>query len=127
MNNKRLYVGNIKWTVTDDQLKSIFSEAGTVISANIILDRETGRSRGFGFVEMSTEEEHQNAIKLLNGKNIDGRTLTVNEARPEPNGGTERLAIDLSIQIGAFCKGAEIGNNYGFKIGEKHFTITCDK
>jgi RNA recognition motif-containing protein len=123
---KRLYIGNIKWTVTDDQLKTVFSEVGTVVSANIILDRETGRSRGFGFVEMSSEEETKKAIETLNGKNIDGRALTVNEARPEMPG-TDRLAIDLSIQIGAFCKGAQVGNDYGFKIGEKHFIITCDK
>ena len=123
---KRLYIGNIKWTVTDDQLKTIFSEVGTVVSANIILDRETGRSRGFGFVEMSSEEETKKAIETLNGKNIDGRALTVNEARPEMPG-TDRLAIDLSVQIGAFCKGAVLGNDYGFKIGEKHFTILCDK
>ena len=123
---KRLYIGNIKWTVTDDQLKTVFSEVGTVVSANIILDRETGRSRGFGFVEMSSEEETKKAIETLNGKNIDGRALTVNEARPEMPG-TDRLAIDLSVQIGAFCKGAVLGNDYGFKIGEKHFTILCDK
>ena len=124
--NKRLYVGNIKWSVNDDQLKVIFTEAGTVVSANVIMDRETGRSRGFGFVEMSTEDEAQKAIQNLNGKPIDGRPLTVNEAKPE-NGSGERLAIDLSVQIGAFCKDAMVGDNYGFKIGEKHFKVICDK
>jgi RNA recognition motif-containing protein len=121
----KLYVGNIKWTINDDQLKSTFSSTGNVVSASVVLDRETGRSRGFGFVEMASDEEGNKAIQLLNGKDIDGRALIVSEARPEGNK-VDRIATDLAVQIGAFCKGAMAGNNYGFKIGERHFTITCD-
>ena len=78
-----LYVGGISYSTTEDGLKEAFSQAGTVVSAKIITDRMTGRSRGFGFVEMSSEEEAQKAIEIWNGKELDGRTLTVNEARPQ--------------------------------------------
>lgn len=78
--SKNLYVGNISYTTTADSLKEAFGEFGTVIDAKIIMDRETGRSRGFGFVEMETGGDE--AIAALNGKEVDGRTLTVNEARP---------------------------------------------
>lgn len=79
---KKLYVGGLPYSVTEDSLKSAFSKAGTVESATIITDKMTGRSKGFGFVEMSTDEEAQKAIEMLNGKEFEGRTLTVNEARP---------------------------------------------
>ena len=78
----KLFVGSLSWNVNDDQLKEFFSAAGTVVSANVIVDRETNRSKGFGFVEMSSEEEAQEAIKQLNNKELDGRAVTVNEARP---------------------------------------------
>jgi len=77
-----LYVGGLSFDTTDDGLKTFFEQAGTVESASIITDRESGRSRGFGFVEMATEAEGRRAIEDLNGKMLDGRTLTVNEARP---------------------------------------------
>ncbi len=77
-----LYVGGLSFDTTDDGLKTFFEQAGTVESASIITDRESGRSRGFGFVEMATEAEGRKAIEDLNGKMLDGRTLTVNEARP---------------------------------------------
>ncbi len=77
----RLYVGGLPYSVTEDRLKEIFSVHGTVQSARVITDRSTGRSRGFGFVEMSSEREAQTAIKALNGSQLDGRTLTVDEAR----------------------------------------------
>ncbi len=80
---KRLYVGGLSYNTTESGLKDFFSQAGTVESANIITDKISGRSKGFGFVEMSTEEEAQAAIKTLNGKELDGRVLTVNEARPQ--------------------------------------------
>ncbi len=84
----KLYVGNLSFNTTTQDLQDMFGEIGTVESTNIIEDRETGRSRGFGFVEMSSNEEGQNAISTLNGKEIDGRALTVNEAKPrESNGG----------------------------------------
>ncbi len=79
---KKLYVGNLSYDTNDDSLKDTFSKAGNVDSAIIIKDKMSGRSKGFGFVEMSTEEEAQKAIEMFNGKELDGRTLTVNEARP---------------------------------------------
>ncbi len=79
---KKLYVGNLSWGTTDDSLNQAFSEAGNVESAVVIKDRMSGRSKGFGFVEMSTEEEAEKAIEMFNGKELDGRALTVNEARP---------------------------------------------
>lgn len=81
--NKKLYVGGLPYAVTEDRLQEIFSAHGTVESARVITDRFTGRSRGFGFVEMSSEEEAQTAIDSLNGSDLEGRTLTVNEARPQ--------------------------------------------
>ena len=79
---KKLYVGGLSYDTTEDTLKETFSQAGTVESATIIIDRTTGRSKGFGFVEMSSDEEAQKAIETLNGKELDGRSITVNEARP---------------------------------------------
>jgi RNA recognition motif-containing protein len=83
---KKLYVGNLAWGVTDDDLRQLFEEHGAVQSANVIMDRDTGRSRGFGFVEMPNDQEAEAAIAALNGKNHDGRNLTVNEARPREGG-----------------------------------------
>ena len=79
---KKLYIGGLSYSTTEDGLRDAFSQVGTVESATIIMDKMTGRSRGFGFVEMSTDEEAQAAIEMWNGKELDGRTLTVNEARP---------------------------------------------
>ena len=79
---KKLYVGNLSYNMTEDTLKDTFSAAGSVDSAIIIKDKMSGRSKGFGFVEMSTDEEAQKAIEMFNGKDLDGRALTVNEARP---------------------------------------------
>ena len=78
----RLYVGNLAYSMSDDSLQQAFSEFGSVASAKVMMDRDTGRSKGFGFVEMGSESEAQAAIEALNGKSIDGRSLTVNEARP---------------------------------------------
>lgn len=80
---KKLYIGGVSYSTTDEGLKDAFSQAGTVVSATIIMDRMTGRSKGFGFVEMNTEEEAQEAINMFNGKELDGRSITVNEARPQ--------------------------------------------
>lgn len=79
---KKLYVGGLPYSTTDDELKSHFAQAGAVSSATIIMDKMSGRSKGFGFVEMSNDEEAQNAISMFNGKDFGGRNLTVNEARP---------------------------------------------
>ncbi len=77
-----MYVGNIPYTVTEEELRQVFGEFGTVTSTSIIIDKVTGRSRGFGFVEMSSKEEGERAIQEMNGKDWMGRTLTVNEAKP---------------------------------------------
>jgi cold-inducible RNA-binding protein len=84
---KKLYVGNLTYGVTDSALEQMFAAHGTVVSAQIIMDRDTGRSKGFGFVEMKSDQEAQAAIAALNGKEIEGRALIVNEARPRPEGG----------------------------------------
>lgn len=79
---KKLYIGGISYSTNDEGLKEAFAQAGNVTSASIIMDKMTGRSRGFGFVEMASDEEAAAAISMWNGKELDGRTLTVNEARP---------------------------------------------
>src|SRR5205823_7366452 len=84
---KKLYVGNLTYGVTDSDLSAMFEPHGTVESAQVIMDRDTGRSKGFGFVEMKTDQEAQAAIAALNGKDSGGRALTVNEARPRTEGG----------------------------------------
>ena len=81
MNGKKLYVGGLPYSVTDTQLEEIFSPHGSVESARVITDRMTGRSRGFGFVEMSSSDEAEASINALNGSDLEGRTLTVNEAK----------------------------------------------
>src|SRR5437773_2641138 len=81
----KLYVGGLPYSSTEQQLQELFSQHGSVTSAKIITDKYTGQSRGFGFVEMATGEEAQKAITALNGTQLDGRTLTVNEARPQEN------------------------------------------
>jgi RNA recognition motif-containing protein len=78
----KLFVAGLAYSMTDDDLRNLFADYGTVDSAQIILDRDTKRSKGFGFVEMSTDEESKEAIQALNGKDMNGRPLTVNEARP---------------------------------------------
>lgn len=79
---KKLYIGGLSYSTSEDALRDAFAQAGNVASASIITDKMSGRSRGFGFIEMSTDEEAQSAISMWNGKELDGRTLTVNEARP---------------------------------------------
>lgn len=84
---KRLFVGNISFHTTESELRSLFEETGEVGSVQIATDRETGRSRGFAFVEMASDEEAEKAIAALNGKEVNGRALNVNEARPKTFGG----------------------------------------
>ena len=79
---KSLYVGNLPWSATEEEVRSLFANHGNVSSVKLVSDRETGRARGFGFVEMATEEEAQKAIDMFNGQEIAGRRVTVNEARP---------------------------------------------
>ena len=84
---RKLYVGNLPFTTTDQDLHSLFASAGTVDSVNLMRDMATGRARGFAFVEMSTDEEAQQAISMLNDRDFGGRNLTVNEARPKTSSG----------------------------------------
>ena len=84
---KKLYCGNLSYNTTSSDLDQMFSEFGTVKSADVIMDRDTGRSKGFGFVEMNSDQEALAAIEAINGKEHDGRTLTVNEARPREDRG----------------------------------------
>lgn len=78
----KLFVGSLSWNVTDAQLNELFATVGTVVSASVIMDRNSGRSKGFGFVEMGSEEEAQKAVKQLNNKELDGRAINVSEAKP---------------------------------------------
>ncbi len=87
---RKLYVGNLAYSVSNSDLEQLFAAYGTVQSAQVIMDRDTGRSKGFGFVEMGSDQEAQAAIAALNGKDVEGRNLTVNEARPRPEGGGGR-------------------------------------
>ena len=88
MNSEKLYVGGLPYSVTEDQLRDIFAAHGTVESATVITDRMTGRSKGFGFLELGSQEEAQAAIDKLNGTDLEGRNITVNEAKPrEPRSG----------------------------------------
>lgn len=88
----KLFVGSLSYQANDDDLKAAFDAVGQVVSAKVITDRETGRSKGFGFVEMATEEEAAKAIKEMNGKEVSGRAIVVNEARPQEN--RERRSFD---------------------------------
>lgn len=91
--NKKIYVGSLPYSTTDDQLRDFFSQAGEVASASVLIDRMTGRSRGFGFVEMANEESFQKALGL-NGQEMDGRALVVNEARPREERAPRRSQRD---------------------------------
>ncbi len=83
----KLYVGNLSFNTSNEDLQELFGQAGTVESVNVVEDRDTGRSRGFGFIEMSSKEEGQKAIEQFNGKEVGGRALTVNEAKPREDRG----------------------------------------
>ena len=84
---KKLYVGNLAYSIGDGELQRLFAAHGSVASAQVIMDRDTGRSKGFGFVEMGSDQEAQAAISAMNGAEVEGRALAVNEARPKPEGG----------------------------------------
>ena len=86
MSNTKLFVGNLSFNTTENDLRDMFAAHGTVMEANLMMDRMSGRPRGFGFVTMSSDEEAQKAIEALNGSSVDGRNLTVNVARPREEG-----------------------------------------
>lgn len=110
--SKKLYVGNLAYQTTSNDLEQLFAQAGTVESAQLIEDRDTGRSKGFAFVEMSTEDEAAAAIQQFNGKEVAGRALKVNEARPRENrnGGGGGRGFGGGNRGGGFNRG---GNNQG--------------
>jgi RNA recognition motif-containing protein len=101
-----IYVGNLSWNLKDQDLQNLFASHGEVTSAKIVLDKFTNRSKGFGFVEMANDDEAQNAINALNGTEVDGRNIVVNESRPKPEGGG-----------GGFKKRPFGGGGGGFKGG----------
>jgi cold-inducible RNA-binding protein len=110
----KLYVGNLAFQTTSQELQEMFAQAGTVESASVVEDRDTGRSRGFAFVEMSTKEEATAAIEKFNGKEVGGRPLTVNEAKPRENrgGGGGRGFANRGGGFGG-NGGSNRGSNYG--------------
>ncbi|MGI5826243.1 MAG: RNA recognition motif domain-containing protein [Patescibacteria group bacterium] len=107
---KKLYVGGLPYSVNDSQLGGIFSQAGTVITATVIMDKFSGRSKGFGFVEMSSDEEADKAIQMLNGQDLEGRKIVVNVARPME----ERGPRDFSPRGGQDRRGPRGGGRGGF-------------
>lgn len=116
----KIYVGGLPYRATDEQLQQIFSQYGEVTSAKIIMDRETGRSKGFGFVEMSDDDAARNAISELHEAELDGRTLTVNEARPmesRPGGGGGRGGFGGGGGRGGFGGGGNRGGGGGGRGG----------
>jgi len=122
--SNKLYVGNLSWNINDQELGEFFSKAGEVLSAAVIVQRDTGRSRGFGFVEMSTPEEVKKAIKMFNGADFNKRNIIVNEAKEERNGANQ----DFTRTIGDFIQSdSKVGDTIGFSSDDKHFTITRDE
>ncbi len=129
MSNK-LYVGNLQWGVTNQELNDLFSEAGRVMDAVVILNRDTGRSRGFGFVEMETEEDIEAAIRELDKKEFKGRFLSVREAKPEGDKPekVEEEESEFIQSIKDFEKTANVDESMGFLLANgKHFTVTRDE
>jgi RNA recognition motif-containing protein len=108
----RLYVGNLSYQTTQESLQEMFAEAGQVVSAQVMTDRYSGQSRGFGFVEMSTDEETQNAVKILNGRTVGGRALVVNEARPREAGNGGGFRSSGAVSSGGSSYGESRGGGY---------------
>ncbi|OGN02774.1 MAG: RNA-binding protein [Candidatus Yanofskybacteria bacterium RIFCSPLOWO2_12_FULL_44_13b] len=106
---KKLYVGNLPYTATDDQLRDMFTQHGAVSSASVLMDKMTGRSRGFGFVEMENDEEALKAVDALNGTDFDGRKLVVNEARPMTERAPRRGGFGGGGGGGGFSRGGGRG------------------
>lgn len=109
---KKLFVGGLPFATTDEALQDLFSQAGSVVSAVIIKDKFSGRSKGFGFVEFATEEEAQNAVSMLNGTEVEGRTITVNEARPMED-------RPRAPRTGGFNRGNDRGGHGGYGGGSR--------
>src|SRR5919197_758088 len=118
----KLYVGNLAFQTTSEELQELFAQAGTVESASVVEDRMTGRSRGFAFVEMSTSEEANSAIEQFNGKEVGGRALKVNEAKPRENRGGGRGFGGNRGGFGGNRSGGRSGGNYR---GGRSATVTA--
>ena len=113
--SKKLFIGNISWGVTEDDLGKLFAQFGTVEEAVIITDRATNRSKGFGFVEMPNNDEALNAIKEMNGRELNGRELKVNESKPKPEGeGNRGFHGGSRGGFGGGNRGGQTGNRGGF-------------
>ena len=108
----KLYVGNLSFQTSSDDLQQLFAQAGTVESASVVEDRDTGRSRGFGFVEMSSREEGEAAIQQFNGKEFGGRNLTVNEAKPREDRGGSRGGNGGGNRFGGGNRGGNGGSRW---------------
>jgi len=117
--SKRLFVGSLPYDVTNTQLEELFSQAGKIESAQVITDRDTGRGKGFGFVEMVTDEEAQKAIQMFNGYNLNGRAIVVNEARPREERGAGGGGFRGGGDRGGFGGGHDRrgGGGGGFRSG----------
>ena len=129
--NTKVFVANLPYSVADDALAEFFTQAGEVESAQVILDRNTGRSKGFGFVKMKTEEAAQRAIEELNGQQMNGREIVVNEAKPEVRNSDSRPAApranDFIKQIQDFClNNPQVGDELAFVVNDRHFTLVRD-
>jgi len=132
--NIKLYVGNLEWSVTEDDLKTYFSQCGEVEKAMIILNRNTGRSKGFGFVTMADEPAAEKALKTLDGTELNGRVLSIREAKPEGEktglvgkNDINKVESDLTKAIKDFCLNtADLDDTLGFTVGIKHFTLKRD-
>ena len=106
----KLFVGSLAYSVTDQELEEFFAAAGNVVSAKVIIDRDSNRSKGFGFVEMSTEEEAKAAVAQLNGKDLNGRAIAVDEAKPQEN--RERRSFSGSNSGGGYNRGGQDDRRY---------------
>lgn len=112
-----IYVGNLSWNLKDQDLSNLFASHGEVVSAKIVLDKFTNRSKGFGFVEMANDDQAQAAIAALNGTEVDGRNIVVNESRPKPEGGGGGGFKKRSFGSGGGGGGYKGGGGGGFKKG----------
>ena len=112
-----IYVGNLSWNLKDQDLSNLFASHGEVVSAKIVLDKFTNRSKGFGFVEMANDEQAQAAITALNGTEVDGRNIVVNESRPKPEGGGGGGFKKRSFGSGGGGGGYKGGGGGGYKKG----------
>ena len=130
--NKKLYVGNLPWSITESELRECFFKVGEPVSVKIILDRDTGRSRGFGFVEMATEAETLQAIKELSGEMLGSRSLVIREARPEnasppppsDNVNFRHSSADfVPPDVIDFLQVATVGEEFNFMFDGRHFVV----